>query len=73
MKKRAHDQSFGMLLISPAAAFVFCIAIYPISRVLWLSFFTQNLGTSLLPKFIGVDNYIRLANDGHFFATAWSL
>ena len=69
MKTRGGDQTFGALLISPAAALVFCIAIYPIVRVLWLSFFTQNLGTSLVPKFVGIDNYIRLANDGHFFAT----
>lgn len=69
MKTRASDQSFGALLISPAAAFVFCIALYPIARVLWLSFFAQNLGTSLEPKFVGIDNYVRLANDGHFFAT----
>lgn len=69
MKTRATDQAFGALLISPAAAFVFCIAIYPIVRVLWLSFFAQNLGTSLVPKFVGGDNYLRLANDGHFFAT----
>ena len=69
MKTRASDQSFAALLISPAAAFVFCIALYPIARVLWLSFFAQNLGTSLAPKFVGIDNYIRLANDGHFFAT----
>ncbi len=69
MKTRASDQTFGALLISPAGAFVFCIAIYPIARVLWLSFFAQNLATSLQPKFVKIDNYIRLANDGHFFAT----
>src|SRR3954462_10989762 len=69
MKTRASDQAFGALLISPAAAFVFCIAIYPILRVLWLSFFTQNLGTSLVSKCVGIDNYIRLANDGHFSGT----
>jgi multiple sugar transport system permease protein len=69
MKTRTSDQTFGALLISPAAAFVFCIAIYPIGRVLWLSLFAQNLGTSLAPKFVKIDNYIRLANDGHFFAT----
>jgi multiple sugar transport system permease protein len=64
-----QDQTFGMLLISPAAAFILCIAIYPIARVLWLSFFAQNLGTSLRPNFIGVENYLRLVNDGHFFQT----
>jgi multiple sugar transport system permease protein len=69
MKTRASDQTFGALLISPAAAFVLCVAIYPIGRVLWLSFYAQNLGTSLAPEFCKIDNYIRLANDGHFFAT----
>lgn len=70
MKARISDQSFGAMLVSPAAAFILCIAIYPIARVLWLSFFAQNLGTSLQPKFVNVDNYIRLANDGRFFQTA---
>src|SRR3954451_23233883 len=69
MKARTSDQTFAALLISPAAAFVFSIALYPIVRVLCLSFFAQNLGTSLEPKFVGIDNYVRLANDGHFFAT----
>ena len=70
MKTRAGDQTFGALLVSPAAAFILCIAIYPIVRVLWLSLFAQNLGTALEPKFVGFDNYVRLANDGRFFETA---
>ncbi len=69
MKTRTSDQSFGALLVSPAAAFILCIAIYPIVRVLLVSFFAQNLGTQLEPKFIGLDNYVRLVNDGHFFQT----
>jgi multiple sugar transport system permease protein len=68
-KVRVDDRAFAMLLVSPAAAFVFCIAVYPIVGVLWLSLFAQNLGTTLQPKFIGLDNYVRLANDGHFFQT----
>jgi multiple sugar transport system permease protein len=68
-KSRGNDQGFAMLLVSPAAAFVLCVAIYPILRVLWLSLFAQNLGTALQPKFVGLDNYVRLVNDGHFFQT----
>jgi multiple sugar transport system permease protein len=67
MKTRTSDQTFGALLVSPAAAFILSIAMYPIVRVLWLSLFAQNLGTSLQPKLVGVDNYVRLANDGRFF------
>jgi multiple sugar transport system permease protein len=64
-----NDRAFAVLLLSPTAAFVLSIALYPIVRVLWLSLFAQNLGTALQPRFIGLDNYVRLANDGHFFQT----
>jgi multiple sugar transport system permease protein len=48
--------------------FVGCLALYPIGRVIWLSFFTQNLGTELQPVFSGAGNYVRLVNDGHYLA-----
>ncbi|HEV3409851.1 MAG TPA: sugar ABC transporter permease, partial [Chthoniobacterales bacterium] len=69
MRRRARfsDQTFGLLLLSPAALLVLGIAVYPILRVFWLSFFAQNLGTALQPRLIGVGNYIRLVNDGHFW------
>lgn len=70
MNTRTSDQRFGAMLLSPAAAFIFCIAIYPIVRVICLSLFAQNLGTSLQPHFIAAGNYVRLANDGRFFQTA---
>jgi multiple sugar transport system permease protein len=60
------DQAFGMILLTPAFLFVACLALYPIGRVIWLSFFTQNLGTELQPQFSGTDNYVRLVNDGHY-------
>lgn len=63
------DQSFGMILLSPAFVFLLCIAVYPIFRILWLSFFTQNLGTGLQQEFTGLDNYVRAFADGHFRQT----
>lgn len=68
-KSDLGDQTVGTLLISPAAAFILCLAVYPIIRVLWLSFFAQNLGTGLHPNFTGLNNYLRLVNDTHFFGT----
>ncbi len=62
------DQTFCLLLTSPAVLFVACIAVYPIIRVIWLSFYTQNLGTELEPRFSGASNYVRLINDGHYFS-----
>ncbi len=63
------DQSFGLMLLSPAFAFLLVIAVYPIFRVLWLSLLTQNLGTGLQPRFSGFDNYVRAFSDGHFHQT----
>ncbi len=60
------DQGFGAILLMPAFVFVACLALYPIGRVIWLSFFTQNLGTELQPQFSGASNYVRLVNDGHY-------
>lgn len=57
------------MLLSPAFAFLLLIAVYPIFRVLWLSFMTQNLGTGLQPAFSGLDNYVRAFSDGHFHQT----
>lgn len=69
MKRPISDQMFAVLLVAPAAALIFSLAIYPIFRVLALSFFAQNLGTGLQPHFVGAENYVRLLNDGHFFQT----
>ncbi|MDX1583387.1 MAG: sugar ABC transporter permease, partial [Thermoanaerobaculia bacterium] len=63
------DQTYGLLLASPALAFLLSVAIYPILRIAWMSFFTQNLGTELEPQFAGFLNYVRVASDGHFFRT----
>jgi multiple sugar transport system permease protein len=57
--------------MTPAMAFVACIAVYPILRILYLSLFTQNLGTGLQPQFNGGLNYVRVLSDGHFFHTLW--
>src|SRR5687768_15423497 len=67
-RQEIGDQAFGAILLTPAFLFVACLAVYPIVRVVWLSFHTQNLGTELQPQFSGAGNYVRLLNDGHYFA-----
>jgi multiple sugar transport system permease protein len=62
-----RDQRFALLLLAPAAVLVLSIAVYPIARVVWLSFFAQNLGTGLEPELVGAANYVRLLHDGHFW------
>src|SRR5579862_6913208 len=61
------DQSFGMILLSPAFALVLCLAVWPIVRVVTQSFFRQDLDTGLRAHFAGIDNYVRLANDGRYW------
>ena len=56
-------------MLTPAFVFVLGVAVYPIFRILWLSFFTQNLATELQPQFAGIHNYVRALNDGHFWRT----
>jgi multiple sugar transport system permease protein len=65
-RRELGDHAFGAILLMPAVLFVGCLAVYPIGRVIWLSFFTQNLGTELQPVFSGASNYVRLVNDGHY-------
>lgn len=68
-KSRWGDQAFGWLMVSPALVFVACVALYPIVRIVWLSFFTQNLTTNLEPQFTGTLNYLRVLHDGHYWQT----
>ncbi len=54
------------LLVAPAFVLLGLVFVYPIGQALYLSLFTQNLTTTLLPVFNGGANYIRLINDGRF-------
>lgn len=65
------DQAFAALLVLPAGLLVAGLAVWPIVRVIWLSFHTQNLSTSLQPRFSGLSNYIRLVQDGQFLGALW--
>lgn len=59
----------GWVLVLPAVLLLAAVFAYPIGRAAWLSFFAQNLGTSLQPQFIGLGNYERLLGDGRFWAS----
>lgn len=68
---QAQEQRTGLYLLLPALAVLLLVFAYPIGRSLWLGFFAQNLGTELQPVFIGLNNYIRILGDGHFWQTFW--
>jgi multiple sugar transport system permease protein len=54
-------------LLIPALSILALVFIYPIARAFWLSLFTENLGTQLMPIFAGFTNYQRLIGDNRFW------
>ena len=64
---RQREQKIGWLLAIPALLILALVFVYPIIRAVWLSFFTQNLGTELAPVFSGLNNYGRMVGDGRFW------
>jgi multiple sugar transport system permease protein len=54
-------------LLIPALLILALVFIYPIARAFWLSLFTENLGTQLMPIFAGFTNYQRLIGDNRFW------
>ncbi|MGQ9873128.1 carbohydrate ABC transporter permease [Leptodesmis sp.] len=66
---RSQEQRTGIYLLLPAVIVLLVVFAYPIGRSIWLGFFAQNLGTELEPIFVGLDNYIRILGDAHFWQT----
>lgn len=66
---RRQERRTGWLLLTPALLILAFVYAYPIGRSIWLSLYTQNLGTRLQPVFSGFDNYGRMLQDGRFWQT----
>lgn len=64
---RRREQITGWLLTIPALLVLTLVFAYPIGRAIWLSLFTENLGTQLQPIFSGIANYERMVGDGRFW------
>lgn len=64
-----QEQRIGLYLLLPATAVLLLVFAYPIARSFWLGLFAQNLGTELQPVFVGLNNYLRILGDGHFWQT----
>jgi multiple sugar transport system permease protein len=69
---QAREQRMGWLLLLPALILLALVFAYPILRAVWLSLFTQNLGTQLKLVFSGLDNYGRMVGDGRFWQSLWN-
>ena len=67
-----RERFTGWLLLLPALLLLALVFAYPIGRAFVLSLFTENLGNNLQPEFSGLNNYVRMAGDGRFWASIWN-
>lgn len=67
LRTKSHTEFTGWTLVTPALLLLLFVFAYPIARVLWLSFFVENLGTKLQPIYTGLGNYERMLSDGRFW------
>jgi len=63
---RAERERPGWYL-APAAFLLGIVTLYPLAHVLWLSLERRSLLDPGPPRFIGLDNYFRLAGDERFW------
>ncbi|MBD1845007.1 sugar ABC transporter permease [Cyanobacteria bacterium FACHB-63] len=66
---RERERRAGWFLTIPALVILALVFAYPILRAFWQSLFAINLGTQLDPKFAGLSNFGRMAQDGRFWRT----
>ncbi len=63
---RAERERPGWYL-APAALLLGIVTLYPLAHVVWLSLERRSLLDPGPPRFIGLDNYLRLAGDERFW------
>lgn len=68
-------QKTGYLLLLPSIIIISALIVYPTFKTIYDSFFNIRIQTAALgAKFTGLDNYIKLLNDEHFWGTLkWTL
>ena len=64
------DWRMGFLFILPIVLLVLSLVAYPFSYAIYLSMTRKFVG--MPPIFVGLENYIRLANDGFFLRAVWN-
>ncbi len=58
------------VFLAPAGAMIFVALLYPMLRSIWLSFHEWSIGTPpASAKFVGLENYLWLLNDGAFWTS----
>lgn len=66
------DRGLAILLLAPAALLLLLIIVYPVSRLIYTSFFSLSLTSGLPAEFVGFENYVLMAEDPVFWETLWN-
>jgi multiple sugar transport system permease protein len=65
----ASDAALAPVLLAPAFVLLAVIVVYPVCRLLWISFLELDLTAGTPARFIGFDNYLSLATDPEFWTS----
>lgn len=65
MSRRNRNRWIGLAYVAPALAFVGVFVLWPLGRLIWLSFTSQNLLGG--GEWVGLDNYARAFGDKNFW------
>lgn len=71
-KKDSSEKRLGYLMVAPALIIIILIAIYPIIKTFWNSFFDMQLQNPDATKFIGIKNYIKMVADPVIWQSLWN-
>ena len=66
--RKIRTRIFPYLLIAPVAVYLLTVLCGPLIYGIWTSFTNKAIG--MAPKFVGLDNYIRLWSNGEFILAA---
>ena len=67
MRQRSRSRWIGLAYLSPALLFVLAFTVYPLGRMVWMSFHNWSLISP--PRWVGLDNYRQAFEDRQFWVS----
>ncbi|MBI2264487.1 MAG: sugar ABC transporter permease [Armatimonadetes bacterium] len=72
-KEATREAKTAYLLVAPSLIVIGVIALFPILRSLWMSFYAIDLTLPQLGRpFVGLANYLEIFTDSRFWAALWN-
>jgi multiple sugar transport system permease protein len=67
VRQRSRSRWIGLAYLSPALLFVLAFTVYPLGRMVWMSFHNWSLISP--PRWVGLDNYRQAFEDRQFWVS----